>query len=437
MATATVFFSCLKKSFVAFLLIGIVSVIGGCGKNDAFSPPEKKDTGGQQPNPNPTPTPTPSPSPTPSPGVSAIPHTIVVSYPKTNAVENLGAGFYRRLASVIVTDQDGNAVADGTPVQLNIIDSILVKGLISPLVNDSIGGSTITSQTLYQGDGVNATTFDTANVNRNFSFRFIQPGDRVFLINSDGRDKDKVVNVAPTASDELQVSQPFSRDYPAAPYDGSDLDVTEIPPYKTPRTTGFVVGASLLGAEISGEDVNGNLKTGIGSTVNGIARFWITYPANKDTILSGCLLADTDERSKPTGSAEVYLVATANSAVTTVDNRFCFSAITGGTLTAFPTEISGAGTKIISVTARDGGDSVLLPYVNVTASIKNAGDSIVTFDDLSTKQTLSTDADGTVLFDIVVNTAPTDASVVITFQLDEQFANPGENVTTTVTLTSG
>ena len=303
-------------------------------------------------------------------GSSTSAHTIVLSYPETNAIENLGGGFYRRLAKAIVTDNEGNAVPDGTVVSFNVIDSIIATGTVTTAAGDSISGSVLTVAIPQRADGID-TNFVDASVYRNSSFHFIESGDHVFLFNADAADKNRVISTSTgsIATTTLAMTSAYNRSYPNAVYDSSE----------PAKTTGYVVGASLLGAEVSGLDADGTtLKTGYAVTKQGIATFYVTYPANTNTIGSGCFSEVVDSRSWPNGSADVYLVASAANNVTTIDNRFCFGSIADWTITPDITTISG--TKIIKLLVEDGGDKINLPLVEVTATVsitKNAGVLVV------------------------------------------------------------
>lgn len=402
MATATVSFFNFKKSFLSVLLLGLFALSAGCGDNDAFTASDGTtdntgtDTGGGNPPPITGPV-----FSTPS----VTPHTIVLSAPVEESITDIGGGFYRRIVTAMVTDQDGNAVADGTIVQLNVIDSVIARGSLLAL-NDAISGSTLTDNDVLDA-GFNATTMDGAYVIRNAAHRFIETGDRLFLINADGEDKDRVVNRSGITATTVNVTDPFSNNYPNNIYDGSTLF----------KTTSYVIGASLLGAEVAGEDESGNLTTGVASTVDGLARFRITYPANVGSILTGCGgIPAVDTRAYPTGSADVYLVATVTDAVTTVDGGFCFTHIAGETLVAVPSSLTASGN--VTVTLRDG-HSVRLPFYSVTATVVDANGSNIELGGAGIKTlVLSTNSGGSVTFPIDVTTPPTSGSATVNFEIE-------------------
>ncbi|MCF6280923.1 MAG: hypothetical protein L3J28_01740 [Candidatus Polarisedimenticolaceae bacterium] len=280
-------------------------------------------------------------------------HSIKYSWSITNAIENLGAGLYRRVGTVKVEDIDGGAVSDGTVVNLNIIDSIIATGVITAAGGDSIVGPVLTDMAPTQGDWATALPqFDAAEITRNSAQRDILPGDSVLLFNADEEDKIRTIGTTVLSNNTLTVSSAFSGIYPNATYGNAQ----------------YVVGASLLGAEIAGEDSDGNLTTGKAYTVNGFATFKITYPANINTINVGCgNVPAVDARYAPLGSADVHVFSSVNSSVTTVSTDFCFSPISGGTIELIPTVI--ASTSPISLRVRDGGDTIPVPYTGVSVSV--------------------------------------------------------------------
>lgn len=297
-------------------------------------------------------------------------HTIVLTYPYLDRIENLGGGVYRSLGKAIVTDSEGNAVPDGTVISFNLIDSVIARGTITTADGDGITGSVLTDAGPTKGNGVTATNFVDAYVERNAAHRFIQSGDHVFLTDkADAEDKNRVVSsdTGAITSSALTMTSAYGASYPNAVYGSGN--------------TKYVVGASLLGAEVSGLDADGNLRSGYAATKEGIATFYVTYPANVGTIHTGCGIENIDERALPIGSANVYLVASAANDVTTVDDRFCFGSIAGWTITP---DFSGiSGTKGITMVVEDGGDQVNLPYVSVVGNVvitTNVGGMTVTLD---------------------------------------------------------
>lgn len=297
--------------------------------------------------------------------------SLAISWPQTNAIVDItGTGFYRRFASVMVTDIDGGIVPDGTMVRLSIIDSIMVEGEIRAADGDSVIGTVLTDLAPTLTDG-NGTQFDAALATRNTAQRSIQAGDMVLLINAD--EEDKVRFVGSAGNTTLVTSSAYTGIYPNSIYNSSTAE----------RTTNYLVGASMLGATVSGYDSDGNFTyAGKSTTENGIARFRITYPTNINVLMSGCGLGGVtggvpaiDRRSLPMKSADVYLVASVSESVTAVSNGFCFGTIAGGIVITTPATATVASGNYVDVvlTLRDGGDTVFIPYSNIEASIVTTG----------------------------------------------------------------
>ncbi len=259
-------------------------------------------------------------------------HTIVLTYPITESVENLGGGVYRRVGKAIVTDNEGNPVPDGTEIYFSVIDSVIVKGTITSANGDSITGSVLTDIDPMLADG-SLTTFETAYVTRNEAIHSIKAGDHLYLKgenpsddansieNADAEDKNRIISSDEGAisGNTLKVSEDYVSSYPNSVY--------------TSGVTDYVVGASLLGAKILGKtyDDTGAAQlnnVGFSITQNGIAEFVVDYPANRRELNSGCNgNSIIDERSLPLGSARVLVVASAGSQAITLDDRFCFAPI--------------------------------------------------------------------------------------------------------------
>lgn len=382
-------------------LLGILTIltttvfVAGCG-DDAFTPPEGTGT-----NTNNTPgsgTPTPAvPPPSQSPGNGPPAHSVTLTYPQSESVENLGGGIYRREGKAQVLDVNGHAVADGTVVRLSILDSVIAQGSID--ATDSIQGNIISDQDVLDGGGF-ATLFTGANVIRNSAVRYIQPGDHIFLTYADEEDKDRVVNVGGILDNQITVNQAYSRNYP----DGVDYQAGEV---------GYLIGASLLGAGISGTDMNGNLISGYATTKDGVATFYVTYPATVQTIGTGCGISTIDTRAFPVGSAQVFLVASVNSAVTTIDDRFCFTSIAGGTLNAIPENLTTTGS--VRVTYEDGGDTVRMPFATLNISVNDANGSDITINGATEKSVeILTDSRGSATFTVQINTPPATGNATVT-----------------------
>ncbi|MEJ2699218.1 MAG: hypothetical protein P8Z70_06125, partial [Desulfuromonadales bacterium] len=292
---------------------------------------------------------------------SGPPHTIELSHPITHSVIDLNTanpsvpGFYRRVGSASVTDRYGNDVPDGTVINLGLVDSVINMG--------STGASTAGDPVLTDPGGAFLNDFIT----RNNAPRYIQDNDRVLIFNAQAEDKSRFVTNASSRTQTTLVTSSNLQN------NASSLD--------------YVVGASLLGAYISGDDGSGNLIKGTAVVQNGTAKFWVTYPANSDTILNGCYGysgADPgsyfggDVRFDNPKSSQVYVVAStsSNDAATVDRGQFCFAAIAGFSLGASPAKLSGSGT--VTLDLADGGDGISLPFVPVSYSITY--DTLGTYD---------------------------------------------------------
>lgn len=274
---------------------------------------------------------------------SGPPATIVLSTPITNSIENLGGGFYRRSGTLIVTDRFGNAVPDGTAINLGIVDSVIVSSDSGAL---TAGTLTDTSPTF--ADLTAIADFSTASIVRNSSNRFIEQGDRVLITDViDSPDKVRFVG-ASVGTTTVDVQADFV---------GTDTALT------------YVIGAAMLGAEISGLDGSGTLTTGSVQTTNGLANIRVTYPANVNTIRLGCFDSPDDTRYLPNDSAQIYMIASATSGSATLVDRqtLCFSPIADFTIVADLDTVSSSDT--VTLTLRDGGDTVLLPFYQINCSV--------------------------------------------------------------------
>ena len=329
---------------------------------------------------------------------SGPPHTIALSTPNLNSIENLGGGVYRRRGTLFVTDQFGNAVPDNTTINLGILDSIIVEGNMGQLGDDATNPTDLSiltdlSPTLTDGS---ATLFDTASITRNNITRFVEENDRVLLTGiAAATNKSRFVgNTATISNTTLGVQTNYSGT-------GSSLD--------------YVVGASLLGAEISGiNEATNTLTTGSVATTDGLAPVRVTYPANNGTIGVGCAnIVAADTRYSPMESADVYMVASSTSDnATLVDHgTLCFAPIAGFTLEARPASISGSAT--VELILRDGGDQILLPFWPVTHTVvitNNDGNPLA----ISATEGL-TDENGEFISTITISGADSDDTAVITF----------------------
>ncbi len=195
---------------------------------------------------------------------------------------------------------------------------------------------------------------------------------------ADEQDKYRLVADTTIGNTTLPVTAAYQNVYP------SPSGTT--PSYASGETN-YVVGASLLGAQIAGESQGGTtsattldggttattnsstLSAGVATTVNGVAHFRITYPANVNTVNTGCTNSSLDTRVTPTGSARVILAAYVNESVSTISNSFCFGVVTDGSITPDVDSIGRNGVTDIPFELRDGGDEIAVPFWNVRASV--------------------------------------------------------------------
>ena len=147
------------------------------------------------------------------------PATIRISYPNSEAIQDLKGAVYRRNGSIVVTDSEGNAVADGTRVKLIVIDSIKAYGTID--AGDSISGLTITDAAPLLGDFITPTPagLDTAYADRG-GVKFIAETDHVLMFNTFAADRSRQVgprSASNPTSNTVSVTSPYSVDYPNTP----------------------------------------------------------------------------------------------------------------------------------------------------------------------------------------------------------------------------
>lgn len=289
---------------------------------------------------------------------SGPPHTIVLSDPITNAVEDLNKdgnnygtprrpGFYRRVGGAIVTDRYGNQVPDGTSINLGMIDSVIVGSGSGAIAS---GSAVLTDATPLYADGTSAGDFSAANIPRNGTDRFVEQNDKILLLNGKAQDKVRFVAAGIYNSvNELLVQTAYN---------------------STQATREYVVGAALLGGEVAGVDPEtSTLLNGSARTVNGLATFTVTYPANADRVMIGCN-PYYDTRYDPLGAARTYVHASASDrSATTIskDGQFCFAPIAGFTLTALPSAFPYSAT--LGLALEDGGDTVPVPFYPVLAAV--------------------------------------------------------------------
>jgi hypothetical protein len=276
---------------------------------------------------------------------SGPPHTMALSAPSMNAVVDLNRGadagipltpgFYSRRAGLVVTDRYGNAVPDGTVLNLGVLDSVIATGTT---------GSTTSGNAVLTDAGA---VFSTANVLRGGLVRSIEPNDRVVLFDRPAADKSRFVTI-PIGLTTL----PVTKDYTS---NGGGIE--------------YAVGASLIGGAIYGTDGTTATK-GTVQTDSGLAQLRLVYPANRHTIHVGGYDTGIDTRYAPLNSARVISVFTSSDEnVSMVDEgTLIFSSIAPWNLTAIPDEISGD--EDIDLTLRDGGDNIRLPFIEITYSVK-------------------------------------------------------------------
>jgi hypothetical protein len=302
-----------------------------------------------------------------SSGEAGPAHTLVLSHPITDSITNVGGGFYRRIGKATLTDAEGRSLPDGTVIHLNVVDSIIVTGVIGSDPGDAIVGGSLTDLNPTLADG-SPTSFTTAAITRPGTlpgeFRFIEPNDLVLLFSASAQaDKRRFVATAPTLMTTLDVTAPYTRDYPNATY----------------PSTIYNVAGSMLGASIAGVQVDGTLTPGTATIRDGLATFRITYPANVNTILTGCGTSAIDTRAQPVGSSRVFVVARHNdSNLTTLDSTFCFAAVAGYTVEPVVTSVqspSGYSTDVL-VCVRDGGDTIRLPFASIDFAGQTGGKAV-------------------------------------------------------------
>lgn len=332
---------------------------------------------------------------------SGPPHNIALSYPVAG-VTNLGGGVYRRIGSASVTDRYGNAVPDGTVISLGLLDSVIASNT-TPILSGgaaSDASTTAASATLTEVD----STWTTASVTRNGVARSLQANDRVLLINAVAGDKSRFLTAAPAAT-----SATVQKNYTT-----------------TAAGLEYMMGAALLGGQISGVDAQTGLtQTGRATTQNGVATIYVTYPADREHILTGCYglasatnhTLDIRTGNAPAGSAQVWVVAeSTESGATSLDNRFCFAAIgpyklpsgAGGTI---------SGTTTITFDVRDQND-ILLPFIQISPSAAVTTDTgvplTVTFGNCSGRADQRTTEFGTCSLPVTVGGADSGDAATIT-----------------------
>ena len=298
---------------------------------------------------------------------SGPPNTMVLSAPTLNAVVDLNTGgdagipltpgFYSRRAGLIVTDRYGNAVPDGTTINLGFLDSVISAGE---------QGETLGDFRMRDNSGIDFTA-DT--IIRDGLIREIEPNDRVVLFDVPASDVSRFVDAGGIFANRVLATKAYNNT-------ASNLE--------------YAVGASLLGGAIYGTD-GATATKGTVQTDNGLAQLRLVYPAQRERILCGCYgtgvtnptaadyqFGTTDKRflrgsgaaAENTGRTISVFTSSDNNVSMASEGTLCFSAIAGFTLEAVPDEVGEpAGTYPIALTLYDGGDEVRLPFVAVSYGV--------------------------------------------------------------------
>ncbi|EGM79709.1 hypothetical protein Rhein_0169 [Rheinheimera sp. A13L] len=328
-------------------------------------------------------------------------HSIVLSYPRENAIEDMGNGIYRRIGGLLATDRYGNPVADGTVVNLGVIDSVLLSNR-APQINYGFsstvidGNATTTANSALLTDLSNAL-FKSAVLTRNNTSRFIEAQDRVLILNAQAADKSRFVAALP----EQDISLTTNKAY-----------------VNTASQLEYMVGASLLGAQISGVDpAKEELVSGQAVTTDGAATFYLTYPANQNTIRAGCVDPSVETRFLPQGSAQVWVVAEASgSSATTIDNQECFDYMAPATITETTGQSAIRGSAVLQLEVEDA-SSIHLPFLNISTSVSygsaNTGGLLVTVGSCNSGTNNRTNTNGVCSLPITVSGGNSDDTATV------------------------
>ncbi|MBU1618489.1 MAG: Ig-like domain-containing protein [Gammaproteobacteria bacterium] len=328
-------------------------------------------------------------------------HSIVLSYPRENAIEDMGNGIYRRIGGLLATDRYGNPVADGTVVNLGIIDSVLLSNR-APQINYGFsstvidGNASTTANTALLTDLSNAL-FKSAVLTRNNTSRFIEAQDRVLLLNAQAEDKSRFVAALPDQDISLTTNKAY---------------------VNTASQLEYMVGASLLGAQIAGVDpAKEELVSGQAVTTDGAATFYLTYPANQNTIRAGCVDPSVETRFLPQGSAQVWVVAEASgSSATTIDNQECFDYMAPATITETTGQSAIRGSTVLQLEVEDA-SSIRLPFLNISSSVSygsaNTGGLSVTVGNCNSGTNNRTNTNGLCSLPITVSGGNSDDTATV------------------------
>ena len=267
------------------------------------------------------------------------PEAIAFGFPSIDAISEIETtGQYRRNASVVVTDDNGNSLPDGTIIHLDAIDAILAKGTIdgaavvtgNTLTDDnpetandvadidgttSLWNGTIFDTTLGLDLGMTGSDFSNAyTAHGRYDLEVLERDDIVLLFGPvPAEDRVRRLSAAPGSATTVTVSQNYT-----ATYDGTtNLD--------------YVIGKAASGIAVFGVDPatdEANLA-GIAVVQDGIARFQIQFPAEDEftsRIGTGCYASIDYRYEKDT--SEVYVIAQVDGLPQlTAVTPYCFDSI--------------------------------------------------------------------------------------------------------------
>lgn len=286
------------------------------------------------------------------------PANIAITYPAVSAIEHLEdasgfkTGIYSLAGSVVVTDRNGNAVADDTIVQLDVIDTIIAAGTIG--AGDSITATSLTdtNPTIIDDAGIGAADFTTANVKEGGSNFFIDNQSMVLIYDAADR-QDQARFVSSTIANTITVNSTYNSTYPNASYPSGSTD--------------YIIGRTTVGMKIVGIDSETGDKTeGVAKTKNGIASFRLEYPANADTMSVGCgAIPASDIRFPTLNTRDTWVRATAGSdAITIVNDDGCFYHILPETFVPSTAAILSGNTVTLQLLDAEG---VSIPFETIPA----------------------------------------------------------------------
>lgn len=283
------------------------------------------------------------------PGISVAsgpPHILSLSAPKIDGVVNLTTGpdgdldqtpgFYSKRAGISVLDRWGNAVPDGTVINVGVMDTILASGTgdlteevdseFNGILRDINGPITLTPSSINDTD------------------RIAEAPDRVVVNNAEAHNKSRFV--AGIEGDEIAVTRPY---------------------VEAENGLEYWVGASLRGSAIYGMNPDGSVTKGTVITRNGLGQLRFVYPANPNTIHLGVVEDDPRYPGPATKIASIF-TCTDDSATMVDTGTLIFASIAGWTLTGRPESINE--TTIITLEVFDGGDEIPLPFVELTPIVE-------------------------------------------------------------------